>query len=239
MQPKPSITDSGLADERSGHKLFFGLLQRRPCVIPTRRGLLVVLAMAFAAIVVILCGLPPFLSVNAPVDSSLLIVEGWLPDYALKTTIEMFHNGHYQKLYVTGVPIEEGAPLSEYHSLAELGAAVIIHQGMETNLVQAVPAPEVLRNRTYASAMALKRWFDQHGIVPGSMNIISMGPHARRTRLLYQMAFGAQTRVGIIPLPDRSFKDRSWWKTSEGLKETITEFVAYIYARFFFSPPAG
>jgi hypothetical protein len=60
--------------------------------------------------------------------------------------------------------------------------------------------------------------------------------HARRTRLLYQKAFGKKVAVGIIAVSNPDYNPTQWWRYSDGVREVIGESIAYIYARFFFYP---
>ena len=70
------------------------------------------------------------------------------------------------------------------------------------------------------------------------IDVATVALHARRSRLLYQKAFGSQTEVGIIALDDLTYDPAHWWRYSEGVRETIGESIAYVYARLFFHPPA-
>ena len=160
-------------------------------------------------------------------------------DFAAKAVIAEFSRGNYSAMYVTGGPLEMGAPLSEYKNYAQLGAAILEKFGMATNKLQAVPAPEVRKDRTYVSALALKGWLEAHGGVPPSLNVVSVGPHARRTRLLFERAFGSQTQIGIIAVEDPNYDARHWWKSSQGFRTVFDESVAYLYARFLFKPEKG
>ena len=173
---------------------------------------------------------------NDPVPGGVLVVEGWSPDYALEMAKTEAERNSYHKLYVTGGPLEEGAPLSEYKTYAELGAATLQRMGMSKDAVQAVPAPYERKDRTYTGAVALRDWFQQHGGVPNTIDLISIGAHSRRSRLLFQMAFGNDTRVGIIAVKDRSYDPNHWWKSSAGVRAVLGEMIAYGYARFLFSP---
>jgi len=92
-------------------------------------------------------------------------------------------------LYVTGGPLEAGYPFAEHQTYAERGLAGLIRQGLAPEMAQAVPAPATLKDRTYGSAVALRKWLQDHGIHPGKFNVVSIGPHARRTRLLFRKAF--------------------------------------------------
>jgi uncharacterized SAM-binding protein YcdF (DUF218 family) len=98
----------------------------------------------------------------------------------------------------------------------------------------AVPAPLVRQDRTYTSAVALRRWMEREGTVPAQLNVVSSGPHARRTRLLFEKAFGPNTTVGIIATPVEDYDPDRWWATSAGVRAVVDEVVAYFYARCLF-----
>lgn len=215
---------------------YFGLLQRRSCLIPTLRGWLLLLIAAMAVLILAFRDMNAFLAVNDPVAGGVLVVEGWAPDYALKTAMLKYEGSPGQKLYVVGGPLDQGAPLSEYKTYSELGAAILVQMGMSKDTVQAVPISYVRKDRTFASAEGLQNWLRQHGGVPKEINLISVGAHARRSRLLYQKAFGTSTQVGIIAVEDRSYDPSHWWRSSQGFRSVIDEMIAYGYARFLFYP---
>lgn len=179
----------------------------------------------------------PFLAPNAPLPAKVLVVEGWGSDGMLQAAIAEYHRNHYDKVYVTGVPIERGAPFFEQHTYAELAAALLVKFGLDSNVVQAVPAPHVVRDRTYSSALALKHWFQDHQLAPASINLFTVGPHARRSRMLFQRALGKDIQVGVFALEEDDFDPKHWWRTSEGVRTVIGETLAYGYARFLFHPP--
>lgn len=216
---------------------YWGLLRRRSCLLPTLRGWLLLLILFAVPVVFGFRNADAFLAVNDPVPDGVLVVEGWSPDYALEIAKQETQRNPYHKLYVIGGPLEQGAPLSEYKTFAELGAATLLRMGMNNDTVQAVPAAYVRKDRTYAAAVALRDWLRQHGGVPKAINLISVGVHARRSRLLFEKAFGSGTRVGIIAVEDRSYNPRHWWKSSQGVRSVLDETIAYGYTRFLFSPP--
>jgi hypothetical protein len=65
---------------------------------------------------------------------------------------------------------------------------------------------------------------------------LTQGAHARRTRLLYQKAFGKNVAVRVIAASNPDYDSAKWWRYSDGVREVISESIAYIYARFFFYP---
>jgi hypothetical protein len=218
-------------------KVLGGCLCRRQCWVPTLRGW-GVLVVGFVAVVIIGGrGIAGFLAVNAPAPGSVLVVEGWAPDYAMQAAVDEFKRNHYQKVLVTGIPIEHGAPLSEYGNHANLGAAVLVKLGLSTNVVQAVPNAGVQKDRTYAMAATLKHWMVEHGMPPTNINLVTMGPHARRSRLMFEKAFGNDATVGVIALAPEDYDLAHWWRSSMGVRTVIGEMLGYGYARLLFVPP--
>ncbi|MGA2785955.1 MAG: YdcF family protein [Verrucomicrobiota bacterium] len=218
------------------HRPFWGLVRRRECLLPTWRGWLLLLLTGLLMATGAVRKVQSFLAVTDPVAGGALVVEGWAPDYALEEVITEFRHHHYTKLYVVGVPLEKGAPLSEYKTYAELGAATLLKLGLDRDSVQAVPTPAVRQDRTYTSALALKQWLQEHDAMPAELNLMSLGAHARRSRLLFEKAFGRDTRVGIIALEDRDYDPELWWKSSQGVRTVTDELIAYGYARLWFHP---
>ena len=92
------------------------------------------------------------------------------------------------------------------------------------------------RDRTYGSAVALREWFREHDMTVKSLNVLTEDTHARRTRLLFEKALGKNVTVGIIAVPNPDYDARRWWRYSEGVKDVVSEGIAYLYARLFFFP---
>lgn len=217
-------------------RLCLGLFQRKSCLIPTWRGWLLLGAAGAGLLALTAGGVHPFLAVSKPVPGGALAVEGWLPDYALEAVVREFHRQPYRVVYVTGGPIERGAPLSAYKTYAELGAATLIRLGLPADVLHAVPAPAVQRDRTYAAALALHRWLDDREAMPEKLNVVSEGAHARRSWLLYRRAFGDGPQIGILSLPVTEYDPAGWWKSSQGFRLVTGEVVAYLYVRCWFRP---
>ncbi len=214
--------------------VFFGLFQRRECLLPTWSGLSVFLLLVAGFLLIAVRNVQPFLAFTDPVKAEVLVVEGWVPDYVLEKTLAEFKRGHYSRLYVTGGPLEKGGMLFDYKSYAELGMAILIRMGADRKLVEAAPAPFVRRDRTFASALALKSRLQQQGLSVTGMNLVSLGVHARRSHLLFQKAMEKEIRVGIIAIEDRNYANERWWKSSSGVRAVIDELFAYVYALLVF-----
>jgi hypothetical protein len=55
--------------------------------------------------------------------------------------------------------------------------------------------------------------------------------------LLFQNAIGDQIAVGVIAAAPSAYGADDWWTLSSGVRAIVGEVVAYLYARFIFSPP--
>lgn len=212
----------------------FGLFHRRLCPVPTWRGWLVLAGVALVMALAFLRLSHPFLSVTNRVGGELLVVEGWCPDFTFSAAIQEFNSGGRRSLLVTGGPLEKGEPLSEFRTYAELGAATLARLGLATNRVTPVSAPKVRQDRTYTSAVALRHWLETRGPLPAKLDVVTAGAHARRTRLMFQKAFGDGTEIGIIAVEDERYEARRWWRSSMGFRTTTGELIGYAYARLLF-----
>jgi hypothetical protein len=211
-------------------------LKRRECLIPTLRGWIVLLFLGAVLVALGASKAHPFLTVNDPVPSDILVIEGWIPDYALQKTPAELTRDHYRKILVTGGPIASGTYMCGYTNWAELGTATLIRLGVDTNTVEAVPSARVTRDRTFASAVALHAWLHRHHIDATSLNVLTMADHSRRSRLLFCKALGRDYHVGVITIQNGDYDPDRWWKSSEGVRSVVGELLAYGYARFLFWP---
>lgn len=218
------------------NRLAWGLLARRQCVLPTWRGWFALLVVAAALGVALLRGIHPFLAVSDPLPGGLLVVEGWASDEAMREVIFESTRNRYDAVVITGGPLERGSSFARFKTYAEFGAATLVQLGMPTNNLYAVPAPAVRQDRTYASALALKRWLKDRGIKPAQINIMTVGVHARRTRMIFATAFRGELKVGIVAIDEQGYEPERWWTSSAGFRVVVDETVAYLYATLFFRP---
>jgi hypothetical protein len=192
--------------------------------------------MAAAALITGMPMIHAFLAVNQPISSEVMVVEGWLPDFALEKAVQIFKSQNYHLMVVTGGPIVASQILVKYQNYAELAAAILEQLGLDKSMMVVIPAPAVIKDRTYASAVAMKNWLTASQPSFKTINLVTLGAHARRSRLLFEQALGPGITVGIIALEDPGYDHRQWWKSSPGVRMTLGELIAYGYARLFFNP---
>ena len=178
-------------------------------------------------------GIHPFLAINRAIPGEVRVVEGWLPDDALEQVAKEFKIEDAKWLLTTGGPIEQGSFLTPYKTYAELSRSTMLTLGLPAEKVVALPAPPVLKDRTYTSATACKTWIEHEHPEITQFTIYTVGPHARRTRLLYRKAFGPKYSIGIRALEAHSYDSSAWWRSSAGVRTVLSEFIAYLYAVIF------
>ena len=87
---------------------LLGCAQKRLVWMPTLRGWLLLILLIGAAFWLAVKSLPGFLTVNRPIQAEAVVVEGWVPDYALLAARDEFKRGGYKRIYVTGGPLDKG-----------------------------------------------------------------------------------------------------------------------------------
>lgn len=218
-------------------KKFYGTLTRRERWGLSQSGWLLSAAIVLAALFLIVLDVYPFLAVTHRVDTNVLVVEGWIHEYAIRAAVEEFRSHSYERVFTTGGPVEGiGRYINDYQTSASVGAELLKKYGVPNESMQMVPSRVMDRDRTYGSAVALRNWLRQHNVPVRSINVVTEDVHARRTCLLFQKALGHDAVVGVIAVPNPDYDSRHWWRYSHGVREVIGESIAYIYARVFFYP---
>jgi hypothetical protein len=214
------------------------LLKRKEIWVPTAAGWVLMLGVLALVLVTGLVTVVPFLAPVHPISGGILVVEGWLPDSALEEAKKVFESHPYQCLVVTGVPIDQGLFITKATNYAQLAAITLRGLGVKPEAVVPVSSPEVPRDRTYSTARQVRDWLDREGKTD-TLDVLTIGVHARRTWLLYQSALGKRYRVGIIAAKDDRYDPKVWWTTSSGFRTVTSEALAYFYAKVFFYPRRG
>ena len=220
---------AGSASPRSLRSL---LIRRREVWQLTWTARLVLLALIVALAITLARHAGTFLALTDPVDTGYLVVEGWMPAYTYERAGELWRSGHYRKVIAAGAypddALSNGTP-REYVAVGSLVAA-----GIPRDAIALAMGAAMHQDRTFHAALNVRRWLQQRSDSHAALDVLTQGPHARRSRLLYRAALGEGVEVGVIAVPDRRFDVEHWWRTSEGVRSVLGESIAYVYARIFF-----
>lgn len=204
------------------------------CIVPTFTGWILILTFFLICLCFFLFFVHPFLSHSKQVKGEILVVEGWMPDYCLEQTASLFKKGGYKLILTAGGPLKNGSYLKEYNTYAELAAATLKSIGVAESLIVAVSAPYSRKDRTFQSALSIKAWVQSSDKKINSLEVCSLGAHTRRTGYLFNKAFRKDVDIGTIAIRNRDYNPVFWFIYSEGVREVISELIAYIYAKYFF-----
>jgi uncharacterized SAM-binding protein YcdF (DUF218 family) len=197
---------------------------------------LLILLLLTAGFFLFLINLYPFLSPEKQPHSGVMVVEGWIHDFALDEAVAIYRNGDYSKIVCTGVPIETGSYIQQFKSYPEMTAARLGKLGIPEDEIIITVADDSTRDRTFQAAVAMREGIIAYNIDTENLHIITVGPHGRRSRMLFQKALGDGYRIGVTCLNESTYDAANWYNSSEGVRAVIGEFLAYTYAKLFFHP---
>ena len=211
------------------------MFKRKELWVPSWFGWTLVLAILLGLTICFFALVHGFLATNAPVAANVLVVEGWLPDYALEEAVQEFKKKGYEHLVTSGGPMEQGQLVSGYSTYAGIAGATLQKLQVPKDMLIEAPGAMTYRNRTFESAKAVKATLEGLGISVHGLNVVSEGPHARRTRLVYRKVFGNGVRVGVVAVEPRDYDAEHWWKSSEGMRTTLSEATGWLFESLFSS----
>lgn len=196
--------------------------------------LLLVLALMFFIFVK---KIVPFLSEEETVDARVMVVEGYVPDYAFQEIINVFNRDNYDLLIASGTYYDQGFFITGIETSAQLIANSLLFLGFDSTKLAVVPVPIGTHiNRTYHSALITRAYLRQNYPTIDKINIFSLGPHARRSKCLFEMVYEPDIKVGNIVIPHVGINAKNWYKSSRGFRTVTNEVIAYIYVKLFFWP---
>ncbi|MEA2068342.1 MAG: ElyC/SanA/YdcF family protein [Verrucomicrobiota bacterium] len=212
------------------------LTKVKPTRRPTWLGWLLIAILLLGLLFGFITNIYGFLAPEKPPHEGVMVVEGWIHDFALDEAVTMYRSGNYSKIVCTGVPIETGSYIQQFKSYPEMTAARLRKMGIPGNEIITAIADEAKKDRTYLAAVALREAAMAYNIGETNIHLVTTGPHGRRSRLLFQKALGEDYNIGITCLEDSGYDPDYWYAYSQGVRKVISECIAYTYAKFLFHP---
>jgi hypothetical protein len=141
--------------------------------------------------------------------------------------------GRYERIVTSGHPISGWPP---HATAAHRAAAWLKSAGFTETPIDPAPAAPSRTERTYSSAVAVRDWLQAQGLRPQAIDVYTAAMHARRTRMLYRLAFGPGVAVGVLATPPDDYDPERWWTASAGVKEALSETVGVVWTWCCFWP---
>ncbi len=214
----------------------YGVISKRTRWGLTVWGWLAILLIIFLTTFLLMTRTYNLLAPVHPVKAEVLVLEGAVPDYILDSAVAEFHRHHYKLLITTGTPLEWGHLLFEFGNTAAIAENSLKRMGFDTTMLVAIATDEIQHDRTYNSARALAEYLKHNYPEVKAINLMSYGPHSRRSQMMFQAALGDEFNVGIISIRSFYYDRNNWWKSSKGFREVINELLGYVFVKLFFVP---
>lgn len=196
-----------------------------------RRPIVYLGLLALIAVIAFILTIHDFLAINRPVEADILVVEGWVYGHpAIAEAAEEFKRGQYRLLITVGVPTAVEGRSFEQASSAVLAANRLQDFGVEKAVIVALPVPEVSQHRTYTSALTVKEWLKKSEVPTKGINVFTIGPHARKSLVLFTRALGSSYAIGVIAGTDEEYDPDRWWMSARGIYVISRKLLGYLYA---------
>ena len=207
-------------------------LRRRPTLL----GWALVAILIYGLFYGFITNLYGFLAPEKPPQKGLMVIEGWIHDFALDEALVLFKNGNYSKIVCTGPQIETGSYIQNFESYPEMTAARLKKMGLDPARIVVTIADDATKDRTYMSAVALREAIIAYNLEEKNIHLVTVGAHGRRSLMLFNKALGEDYSIGVTSLDPSSYDPEEWCYCSEGVREVLGECLAYLYAKFLFHP---
>ena len=115
-----------------------------------------------------------------------------------------------------------------FNSSADYSSYILKKSGFKDSIIS-ITACKTNISKTYSCALAFKEWYLNSSFKGKAVNIVSRGPHTRRTWMIYKKVLGRDTNVGVILVDSKEYNKNNWWKSGAGIKDTMDEMGSYIY----------
>ena len=168
-----------------------------------------------------------FLSLTRPVPAEVLILEAWFPQSpTMLDAADFIRRGHYRQVLCVAIDESGGGVPS-----AKLAAQRLSELGVDPGLIQVLVVPYQSRHKTYSSAVAARDWLrhDRPGL--RSVDVFTIGAHARKTLVFYRKAFPPEIAVGIVAgKVTTNYPFSLWWLSRRGIFVIVRNTIGYVYA---------
>jgi hypothetical protein len=128
---------STIAQDRLMHsygkssRKFWGILRRKERWALSWRGWLLGITAGLIAAYFALLSVYPFLAITHRVNANILVVEGWIHEYAIRSAVDEFRSGSYEQVFTTGGPVPgTGGYTNDYNTSASVGADRLRKNGL-------------------------------------------------------------------------------------------------------------
>ncbi len=204
------------------------LFRRRTVWWPTLPGFLCLCGLFIAPFLLWFYRGERFLSHTERLPADVLVVEAWIGIEGLQAAAAEFQHEGYRYIMATGGLTNDRWSTRRW-SYTEMARYELSRAGVPADRIIAAPAANSESQRTFESAMAVRKTLQAQAMSPLNVNIFTLGAHARRSRLIFARVLGPETRVGVVSWRPSVYDSEPWWKSSERAADLIKETTGYVF----------
>jgi hypothetical protein len=211
--------------------MFSRFLQRRTIWWPTLLGWLLIIGFVSAPLLLWWYQGESFLSPTERLPAEVLVVEAWIGREGVHAAKAEFDRGGYACIVATGAPVENRWAKGPWN-FAEFTGRELTVLGLSPDKVIVAQMGETQNQRTFESAVAVRRALEARNLHPAAINVLTIGAHARRSRSIFAKVLGPETRVGVISYTPSTYAPGPWWKSSDRAEDLLKETVGWLFETF-------
>lgn len=169
-----------------------------------------------------------YLAVTDRSQADILVLEGWIGRQGIRAAVDEFERGGYRFIVASG-GLTSGRWEDQLESYASMAAQEVMRLGIPEERIVVARSANTENHRTFESAVAVWRTLQERGIKAMALNVFTLGPHARRSALVFSKVSSPGVKVGVIGWVPAEYKDEPWWQSSDRSRELLDETVGYFY----------
>ena len=202
--------------------------QRRTIWWPTLPGWLFLLGILSAPLLLWWFEGESFLSHPDRLPAEVLVVEGWIGTEGVRAAKAEFDRGHYRYIVTTGSLTGHNWNERRWN-VVEIAERELLRLHVPAEQIISAPAKDADTHRTYSFAVAARQVLQARELQPGSINVFTLGAHARRSRLVYAKVLGPAIKVGVVAWLPPGYEREPWWKSSDRSEDMLKETAGYLF----------
>jgi DUF218 domain len=169
-----------------------------------------------------------YLAVTDRSGADILVVEGWIGREGIRAAVDEFECGGYRFIIASG-GLTSGRWEDEPASYATMAAQEMMRLGIPEERIVVARSANTESHRTFESAVAVWRTLQEARINAMALNVFTLGPHARRSALVFSKVNSPALKIGVIGWVPAKDKREPWWQSSDRSRELLDETVGYLY----------
>lgn len=176
-----------------------------------------------------------YLSFNNPISADILLVEGWINSDYVPAILEELHRHHYSRIVVIGTikPKINEKNIEDTKANAFLITKKLRTLSNNVIVINSINSVYKKKHQTFNYMVFFKNWLTQEHPNIKSVDLFSVGVHARKSHLLLRRVLPSSIETGVISAAPIYYNSECWWLSKKGIRLFLKNTISFFYALFF------